>query len=427
MRRSAVTLGMACILGLLPNGATAAQDAIPVTVSDELRQDLVGIAKTMGFSVSEAYRRHELREKADAAIAAATADKSNFAGAFQDDVDGTWRLRILYVGDATSARAEIASLIPDSFPVSWEQVRYSAADLEGIHDAVVDLWFELGIQRINYVAIDVAHNQVIVATPTEDRDLSHQLASAYGSAVKTIVEVPGRPVACNSTTDLEGGSRFNCTPWRGGIEAQKVDGQHTGMCTLTMWARHQDNSSLKYLITAGHCGNEDSQTFYHNGISIGVSTVNSLNLSSPLSDSRRIPATGNSTQMNRIYETPTTKSYAITSVRSETSQDVNDWVCKVGVGDSTFGRLCGQITATGTFSVAGYPFVFTGRRADFNGTCWFACDGWGLSGGDSGATVVYNQQIHGVATTDNGWYSLANRVQTDLDVFFCLNVTCTLP
>lgn len=426
MSRLGAVLAVLAVITSLPGVATATADELPGNLSAELRADLEAVSRLRGIALEEAHRRHTLRQSAEPAIRAALADPTRFGGAFQDDSSGSWTLRVLHVGDRAEAESRLTELL-GYLPVVWERVKYSAADLERIHDEIGEFWRRSGIELMRHVLIDAPRNRVVVGTSSRNAELEADLVDLYGDAVAFETRATGEPVACDGNNDPEGGSRHNCTPWRGGIKTTAGNGSNPSYCTTMMWARRKDSAAHKFLITAGHCGNEDNQTFYHNGTAIGVSTINSLNLDDPLTDSRRIPANGNITQMNRIYETPAVRSYAITSLRAAGSQNVNDWVCKHGVGETTYGRLCGQITASGSFSVQGYSFIFVGRRADFNGTCWFACDGWGLSGGDSGAPVAYNGQLYGLATTGNGWYSLANRVETDLNVWFCLNTNCTAP
>jgi hypothetical protein len=236
-------------------------------------------------------------------------------------------------------------------------------------------------------------------------------------------------VSCNATDDPEGGSRYNCTPWRGGIEIQTIGGSHTNHCTMTMWARGRSNHSNRFIITAGHCGALDTyQTFYHNGDPVGTSStsMDSLNMASPLSDSRKVPAADNTTQMNRVYETPSTKSYAVTGLIAGGNESVGDWVCKLGTGTGhsggllTFGRMCGQIYKINDHWLSNGKTI-TGPAADFNGTAY---SGDGASGGDSGAVVVYAGVLYGLADTSLGQFSTADAVQDDLNVDFCMTVDC---
>ncbi len=127
------------------------------------------------------------------------------------------------------------------------------------------------------------------------------------------------------------------------------------------------------------------------------------------------------------FETPSSKSYVISSKRPVIDQALGDWVCKIGTGTgtsgglATFGRQCGQIyDIDSPFMMNGHTIY--GKAADFNGTAY---GGQGVSGGDSGASVVYNGQLYGLADTTTGQYSLWNAFEDDLNVSFCMTVTCS--
>jgi len=96
--------------------------------------------------------------------------------------------------------------------------------------------------------------------------------------------------------------------------------------------------------------------------------------------------------MNRIYETPTTKSYAITKVIGWESQQLNDWVCKHGVGPTYFGRRCGQIINADTTWTYNNK-ITPAKQANF-----------AMSVGDSGGPVAYNAGIFGIVATVQGHY-----------------------
>ena len=93
------------------------------------------------------------------------------------------------------------------------------------------------------------------------------------------------------------------------------------------------------------------------------------------------------------------------------------------MGKDTFGRQCGQIINSDTTVVAG-GHTIPAKQADFNGTCAFFCDGYGVSGGDSGASVIYNGYLFGLADDSNGKYSVADDVEADMGVTFCMTASC---
>lgn len=411
------------LLGAFALALVAAAAAVPGpglhAMSDELYQELAAIAAVKGISIQEAARRHDLRERSSAAISAIVANPSKFADVFQDDSDGIWKLRIFYVGDAGEARASLDGLLPADLPVQWDDVTRSGEELRRIKADVIDMWYDIGLDRISEVSIDTLSNSVHVGLPAPDEGLSALLRDRYGDAVTTKITQPDQPGACNAATDPEGGSRYNCTPMRGGI---RID-FNEGPCSTMMWGRNK-TTGTRYIITAGHCGDLNQKDFFHNGAFVGRSNAISWTLASPRSDSRRIPTTGNNVQMNRVYETPSTKSYAITSVRGWGQQLFNDWVCKLGVGLTYFGRSCGVITNADT-TIALYGKVIPAKAADFNGTN----GGTGVSFGDSGGSVVYNNRIFGLVSIIGpvAKYPVARDVEHDMNVWLCLNADCSAP
>jgi hypothetical protein len=93
--------------------------------------------------------------------------------------------------------------------------------------------------------------------------LEAEIVARHGEFITFAVIPRADPIACNSPSA--------CTPWRGGIEASG--------CTYNFHVRLKTNSSLKYMITAGHCG---IKTFFHNGVRIGATSSNSLRPPPPI-------------------------------------------------------------------------------------------------------------------------------------------------
>lgn len=100
-------------------------------------------------------------------------------------------------------------------------------------------------------------------------------------------------------------------------------------------------------------------------------------------------------------------------------------MCKTGLGQTTMGVKCGEVIAKyQTQSACGWAcrWVTTLNRADFAPS---NASSHGLSGGDSGAPVFWNNGFYGLAgPNDQGYYSRANNVQSDLVIEFCLTNTC---
>lgn len=135
-----------------------------------------------------------VRQELAPALAAVEAEPAHFGGAYFDDSGGWLRLRILVVGDDAESRARVAALLPLGAPVQWEQAAYSVEQLERIHAEIVDRWREVGIERINFVAVNTPSNRVIVSLPNEDLSLQGELNDRYGDAVFFRIEPPGKPL-----------------------------------------------------------------------------------------------------------------------------------------------------------------------------------------------------------------------------------------
>lgn len=426
MNRSAIVVLIATLLALAwPSGAMGKQS----NLSDELILDLTTTAQIRDVTFEQALADFYAREAASPVVEAVANDADHFGGAYSDYSSGIFELHVLYV--AADARDQLRRIVPAGVPVIWELVARTQGQLKAIQEQIVSDWQKNAEEiEITGVRTDLINNQVVISVNEPNEDLEAFYEAQFGDAVRTVIAPPSSPVSdCTDTQDPEGGSRYACTPFRGGIELQKTGNDHTGHCTMTMWAKGQSNPANRFIISAGHCASYGNWTFCHNGDVVGTSSaaMDSLNDSNPKSDSRKVPAADNTTQMNRVYETPSSKSYVISSKRPVINQALGDWVCKIGTGTGTsgglptFGRQCGQIyDIDSPFIMNGHTIY--GKAADFNGTAY---GGQGVSGGDSGASVVYNGQLYGLADTTTGQYSLWNAIEDDLNVSFCMTANCS--
>jgi hypothetical protein len=132
-----------------------------------------------------------IRDAAAAALQEVDARPEIFGGAYLDE-RGT--IHILIAKNDPAIVGRVQALLPADIPVQWQQVRYSWAELERIHDEVVDTWNGIGIDRINYVAPNAPTNRVIVSIPAEDDELQTMLRARHGDAVVFVIEPPGEPL-----------------------------------------------------------------------------------------------------------------------------------------------------------------------------------------------------------------------------------------
>ena len=394
-------------------------------ISDELQVDIDSMAAVKGISFDEALNRYNMRQQSSAVVDAIGHDKQNFGGIWQDDSNGRWRMHVMVTNLSAINSHAIASAMPDNVPFEWQQVKYNYATLEAIQLELIDLGNTIvGASRFSSISVDVPGNRVVVAFPAADPELQAQISAKYGEPVEFVIEPPGEAVSCNDTNDPEGGSRYNCTYWRGGIMLQKIKGDNGAKCTMTMWAKK--NSTTKGIVSAGHCGNANPSDpyhkFWHNSVLVGTESINSTRGNGLLgnlyrSDSLFIPTTQAGVSYNKIYETPSSKAYSITSDKSWVQQIVGDWVCKHGVGTDWlglgFGRDCGTITNYSTIWNA------NGRNVPVK------AGSMNLLGGDSGAPMAYKGHLFGlgVANGPSRW-SITDDVEADLGVTFCMTATC---
>jgi hypothetical protein len=187
------------------------------------------------------------------------------------------------------------------------------------------------------------------------------------------------------------------------------------------------------------------------GDTMGQSTVNSLELAWPLTDSRRIPRFGDSSNnKNSIYHTNSSW-WQITGYRSVNSMAMGDPVCKEGYAPADpdgsgplgafayTGQMCGQLlTNDWTFDVdlnnnllcldpwspGDHCNVGRAARADFD----LANSGaghYGIAGGDSGSAVYWGLNIWGLVSLNDGSFSLAGKIRDDIDIDWCANNDCS--
>lgn len=119
-------------------------------------------------------------------------DSETYAGAYIDNTTGD--LVILVATDEAQATSTVRDLIPAGTPVVWRRVARSGAALQRIHDEIVTLWSQTGVDRINHVAIDTLTNTVAVSLPAPDEELAARIEARYGDAVRITLDPPADPI-----------------------------------------------------------------------------------------------------------------------------------------------------------------------------------------------------------------------------------------
>jgi len=400
------------------------------------------VGDRFGITSAEAELRLQYQHGYGPAKMAVNADHRSFAGLSQTGSDGSFRLNVRYVGENTR-RTEIEALVPSNLPaVEWTPVKYSYGELESAASEVAQLLSTKDQSGFWGYAIDVVQNRVVVNVVPGSAVAS--TAALLPVAPDIFVVEPTEPpsqIGCNDDGDHWNGSRYNCTPLRGGDDIWPFqNGTGDYRCTSTLHAKTPNGN--KFMITAGHCGdhlagpNGTAQpklwTNYGQDLLVNCNTATTCrntadgfhNDATISSDSRRFPRS-QSSGLNKIYLNNQTHSYAVTSDVYWTNQNVNDVICKSGVGPTPIENDCGEIlyydAVINLFGAQGGPLIPV-KVGDVQ-----------TLGGDSGAPILswapYNE-LYGLAVVNQinpvrTWWSTPTDIEFDLNVVFCLTDTCS--
>jgi len=331
-----------------------------------------------------------------------------------------------------AAPPEVVSAITKALPAGVLArpvvVERSRSDLRAIQARVMAESARLagGPVRISAVGIDAARGVVSVLVDGDADAGRAKLVGQFGDAVD-VRAGSFTPTGCTSTS--------NCTPLRGGLEM--LNPLHPGyyQCSTGFNARPTAASSTRYILTAGHCWQDSTDSsFQHAGSSFGTATFDTFqNTTAPhYSDALLITrgTFGAGTPMNTIYIPNDVSAYTITGLVPYANQDVDDLVCNVGVHAT--GARCGQITNV-EYNVDIQP----GGR--WGSTIWFVFAlieaKFAAQPGDSGGPVYVVHQAYGTATGSSSAtrtvYSAIDLMLDDIDRFssytprLCLNSSCT--
>lgn len=134
-----------------------------------------------------------LRDLADPAIEAVSANAGSFGGAFMNRSHTA--LCVLHTVPEDQAKSLIEPHVAAGLPIVWIRVQYSSAELERVQSEIVQLWHAAGVQKINSVSVAVEANRVVVSLPARQPDLELQLRQHYGDVVVIEIEPPDKPAA----------------------------------------------------------------------------------------------------------------------------------------------------------------------------------------------------------------------------------------
>jgi hypothetical protein len=362
-----------------------------------------------GLAYADAVAQAEMREAMNAAIDTINAHPDQFAGAYVTHHAGI-RLHVMVADSWTASVALIEAATPDGTPVAYVPARYSSRDLRAVQEQLIGTHaqFEAAGVRLVSVGRDVENNRVVLSLNGGSTSLRENLADRYGPAVTVLEASPLDLAACTSIS--------NCTPWRGGIKIRPADG--TGLeCTYGYTARRKTQAQL-HMITAGHCDQTETETWTHNGYTIGTTQLNNTLFNNGLGDAMRVPRSNSSTPLNRVYQYDFYNSYPINDVRTYGQQIEGDPTWLTGF---TSGTKSGTIIDDDYYfciSFRGVTRCGSGKKVDEL-----------MTGGDSGGPTYSNYKGNGIisAVSSSGGftaYSTLELIETALDVWICTTSSC---
>lgn len=338
----------------------------------------------------------------------AVESETGFAGIYVDQPAGG----VVHVRSLPTARHRMQQLVSQLAPaeavVVVDDATYSYAELQGLRLQIRSLMLSRAAD-ISTLSVDMVANRVAVGLnpPTFDADRALLEDRFPGAPLAILAEPHGTPAAC---------TQDSCwPPSRGGITVS------TGfICTSTFNAKN--SAGNVFLVTAGHCANEDvpgtiNVSFSHGGAVRGKNTVNAWKGASSFADATIIDI-ANTAVSNLIYVTSTTQR-AMTSKKALNAGVRGDPVCANGVVTDFF---CGSILNVDV-DINNGVLLLSQRQASID-----------IAQGDSGATVFYGSTIHGLVHTVSGavikdpprtwenlYYTQVRDVELQLNVSAVLN------
>jgi hypothetical protein len=317
----------------------------------------------------------------------------SYAGLYIDQPRGG--VIVVSVTGNTGETAELATkLRPDGAIVEVRSVPYSRADLGVLRDRVKgDLPTLQRTSAVNFLAVDVRKNRVVIGLDPFDATVAASLTAAYGDAVEVIEQPLSYTMACNSRTDCPSPS------FKGGLViTHNVSGSSSIACTSGFGSRKTTGGLANhwYMLTAGHCifhGDGTGKSWLHNGIPAGISRAYQY-CDHCSADIGVIEYNNWDTPTNDVYGTSKTDIKPITIRRSNANQDLGNAVCRSGAASNNYS--CGTISGVDVDVLVADPTDGIARWANHQ---WQMSKG--LVQGDSGAPVMYSSIAFGVAASGN--------------------------
>jgi hypothetical protein len=353
--------------------------------------------------------RADLRERLDPSLQVLRSRPDEFGPHYFDQTRGKLELVVGLLDDGNADALESFNReLPRDAVVRFVQAQFSAAYLGALRDELFDA---LPPDPATSAFLDVSQARVILSVPKERLADATKLVGDRADAVEIRL---GAATIGNTCV-----SRSNCVlPWRGGI--------YLSGCTWGFNARPTASSSVRWVLSSGHCSHIGDDRI-HNGSIVNTSAGvdrNSYDLDGPtaLAEAMRAPLKTDLGARNLVFISSQNLAYPITSKEATIDQEVGDGVAMSGLA---------SLYVSGTIVTA--PILHTLCRS--TGDCvsikTIKASFW-TDFGDSGAPVIsrtlpraFGLNYGHEAGDNRAIYTPIDAVLTDMSARLCLNSGCT--
>jgi hypothetical protein len=349
-------------------------------------------------------------------------------GVFFDQAHGGGLTIALTADSGPGVLADISAALPYGTAYTITTAPRSLAVLRSLQANVLvqSSSLEADGVTISAVGLDAIHDVVMVLISSGSVSLATSAFAQFGNGV-VFEEGSITPTACTTAK--------NCIPIRGGLEM--LNPLHPGyeQCSTGYNARPSGSSSTRYVLSAGHCWRDETDSsFIHNGNTFATAKFSPFQRTTGTHYSDSLLVTRNSygtgTPMNSVFIPNDTTTYTITGQTNLSGQNVGDYVCNVGV-NATQAR-CGYITVDN-------DVVQTQPGGRWGSTTWtlFGQEraSFTTTSGDSGGPVYILHRAYGIAwgvpDSTHTEYSPIDQIQNDMSNFgsvgfrLCFDSSCS--
>jgi hypothetical protein len=249
---------------------------------DDIGSDRWGIPMTREEEAAvDMHTRMRFADDAERTLLPTLRDLPEFAGAYFDQRRGG--ILVVHVTRLdVIAEQRLLEKTPMGPGVNVRLALMSFADLNSAYERAWDTWPAASDGRLQSVAIDERNNGLVLGVSGLAEAARVRAAKAMTDAlnvdVNVVNEAPGAEMACTSPD--------SCTyPMKTGTRVRRGSSTSTTICTMGFHLQNV-NTGVKQFVTAGHCGYQNTSSWYHQGYGLlgaptanlyGPATSNSLN------------------------------------------------------------------------------------------------------------------------------------------------------